>query len=81
MAREPATRRGRRFLAERSSKLVENPKTAMFIKGPSTSQHVTDIMTEFVRSLQLSFFSSLANSLCANLDLCCTLCLWTCSRI
>lgn len=49
MTHEPTTRRGRRMLAERSSKLVENVKSAMFIKGPSTSQHVSDVMTEFVR--------------------------------
>jgi len=51
MEREPTTRRGRRALEDRSSKLVENVKTAMFIKGPSTSQHMTDVMTEFVREL------------------------------
>lgn len=49
MTREPTTRRGRRLLADRSSKLVENEKSAMFIKSPSCSQHVTDVMTEFVR--------------------------------
>lgn len=66
LTREPATRRGRRFLAERSSKLVENPKTAMFIKGPSISQHVTDVMTEFVRRPEPFSFPSLGNSLCAD---------------
>lgn len=49
MDREPTTRKGRKLQEDRSSKLVENVKTAMFIKGPSASQHVTDIMTEFVR--------------------------------
>lgn len=73
LSREPATRRGRRFLADRSSKLVENPKTAMFIKGPSTSQHVTDVMTEFVRSFEPFSFPSLGNSSCANSQLYCTL--------
>lgn len=47
LEREPSTRKGRSVAEDRSSKLQENVKTAMFIKGPSTSQFMTDVMTEF----------------------------------
>lgn len=47
MDREPSTRKGRSVLEQRSSKLVENVKSAMFIKGPSTSQFMTEVMQEF----------------------------------
>ena len=51
MDREPSTRKGRSVLEQRSSKLVENVKSAMFIKGPSTSQFMTEVMQEFVRKV------------------------------
>lgn len=62
MDREPSTRKGRRVQEDRSSKLVENVKTAMFIKGPSTSQYVSDVMTEFVREFSASLKVLLRNS-------------------
>lgn len=47
MEREPTTQRGRRIADNRSSKLEENVKTAMFIKGPSTNQVMSEVLTDF----------------------------------
>ena len=40
------THKGRRILDNRAPKLIENPKTAIFIKGNKTSSTVNSLMTE-----------------------------------
>lgn len=49
LAREPKTRKGRKVLEAKAPKIIENVKSAMFIKTPSTSQFMADVMKDFVR--------------------------------
>ncbi|XP_072018868.1 ribosome production factor 2 homolog [Amphiura filiformis] len=44
---KPKTQRGKRALAQREPKLVEEVKTAMFIRGGNTSEMITRILKEF----------------------------------
>ncbi|VDK84263.1 unnamed protein product [Litomosoides sigmodontis] len=44
--RRAKTRRGKRFLENRQSKVVENDKTAIIVKGGKTSQTVTDALAD-----------------------------------
>ena len=50
--RKPKTQRGKRFLQNRESKLEENTKRVMLIRGGKTSDQVTqalkDIASQFV---------------------------------
>jgi len=48
--RKAKTARGARFLENREPKVVENTKQAMFIKGTTTSQVVSDAMADLVSS-------------------------------
>jgi hypothetical protein len=48
--RQAKTARGHRFLQEREAKVVENTKSAMFIRGTTTSQLVNDAMADLVLS-------------------------------
>lgn len=44
--RKAKTRRGKRFLENRQSKVVENDKTAIIVKGGKTNQTVTDVLAD-----------------------------------
>lgn len=46
--KEPKTKKGARYLESREPKLIENVKTAMFIKTPSTNQFMSDVLRDFV---------------------------------
>jgi len=46
---KPKNQRVKRALEERAPKLVENTKTAMFIRGGRISEKVTQAMKELVR--------------------------------
>jgi hypothetical protein len=46
--RKPKTKRGKRFLEGRESKVVENVKKAMFIKGGRTNEAVSKALKEMV---------------------------------
>lgn len=48
LSRQAKTARGHRFLQEREPKVVENTKSAMFIRGTTTSQVVNDAMADLV---------------------------------
>jgi ribosome production factor 2 len=48
LSRKAKTARGRRFLDNRESKVVENTKSAMFIKGTTTSRIVNEAMADLV---------------------------------
>ena len=45
---KPKTQRGKRFLQDRESKIYENTKRTMFVKGGNTSQTVTQLLKELV---------------------------------
>ena len=54
--RRPKTQRGKRALEERAPKVVENTKTALFLRGGRTSEMVTQAMKDLVsihRNLRL----------------------------
>lgn len=40
------TRRGKKFLENRASKIVENDKQAIIVKGGKTSELVTNVLME-----------------------------------
>ena len=46
--RRPKTQRGKRALGERAPKVVENTKTALFLRGGRTSELVTQAMKDLV---------------------------------
>lgn len=45
----PKNRRSRKAMEDREPKLVENTKTAMFIKGIKSSQTIQSVLTDLVR--------------------------------
>ena len=45
---KPKNQRVKRALEQRAPKLVENEKTAMFIRGGNTSETVTQVLKELV---------------------------------
>lgn len=45
---EPKTKKGARYLESREPKLIENVKTAMFIKTPSTNLIMSNVLKDFV---------------------------------
>lgn len=45
-ARRAKTARGRRILAKREPKLVENPRTALVVRGQKTSAIVNSCLTD-----------------------------------
>ena len=45
-ARRAKTARGRRILAKREPKLVENPRTALIVRGQKTSAIVNSCLTD-----------------------------------
>ncbi|XP_003389127.1 PREDICTED: ribosome production factor 2 homolog [Amphimedon queenslandica] len=46
---KPKNQRSKRALEKRAPKLIENPKTAMFVRGGHISQIVTDVMTDLCK--------------------------------
>ena len=46
---KPKNQRVKRALEERAPKLVENEKSAMFIRGGRTSETVTQVLKDLVR--------------------------------
>jgi ribosome production factor 2 len=46
VSRKPTTRRGKRVLEERGPKLVENEKTALFVRGGKCGQEVTELLKD-----------------------------------
>jgi len=48
VCRKPKTQKAKRAMEKREAKIVENPKTAMFIKGHKTSSIVTEVLTDLV---------------------------------
>lgn len=44
---KPKTKRGKRFLENRESKVIENNKLSMFIKGGRTSETITKSLKQF----------------------------------
>ncbi len=49
--RKPKTKRGKRFLQNRESKVIENTKQALFVKGGRTNEIITKSLKEFVKIL------------------------------
>ena len=45
-AKSAKSARGRRFLKNRESKLNENPKTALIVRGQKTSGLINDVLTD-----------------------------------
>ena len=48
MIRKPKNQRVKRALDDRAPKLIENEKTAMFIRGGRTSETVTQVLKDLV---------------------------------
>uniref|UniRef100_A0A0N4ZNJ3 Ribosome production factor 2 homolog n=1 Tax=Parastrongyloides trichosuri TaxID=131310 RepID=A0A0N4ZNJ3_PARTI len=46
LANKPKTRKGKKILINRASKIVENDKNCLFVKGGRTSEAVNDLMQE-----------------------------------
>lgn len=47
--RKPKTHKGRRILEDRGPKLIEGPKSTLFIKGNKTSENVSEFMSDLVK--------------------------------
>ena len=52
MFRKPKNQRVKRALEKRESKIFENDKTAIFVRGGHTSEIVTEFLAELVSSLK-----------------------------
>ena len=50
---KPKNQRVKRALEQRAPKLVENEKTAMFIRGGNTSETVTQVLKELVSARKI----------------------------
>lgn len=53
--RRPKTQRGRRAVEQRAPKIVENTKTALFLRGGRTSEIVTQAMKDLVSQWKHGF--------------------------
>jgi len=47
--RKPKTKRAKRAMEKREAKIVENPKSAMFIRGHNTSAVINEVLTDLVK--------------------------------
>lgn len=47
--RQAKTQKGRRFLADRAPKVIENTKNTLFIRGQKTSNDVSQWLNDVVR--------------------------------
>lgn len=61
---EPKTRKGRQVIDDREPKIIENVKKAMFIKTSKTSQHMSNVMTDLVRLLDIISIHTLIQLVC-----------------
>ena len=57
--KKPKTKRAERYLLKREPKVIENVKSAMFVKGPKTSEIINKVLHNLVHSsVQLRFLAT-----------------------